>query len=378
MRGKGEGTLFKEKTGLWVAEISLPGGKRKRKRAKTQSEVKAWLLAQREAVRDGMVVENDKLTFGQFFDRYYQDILTHNVQPKTLESYESISRIHILPALSAYRLSAITPQLLQSLYADKLKSGLSPRTVHYIHTLIHKALKQALKWGMVTRNVADLVDKPSQKRKAPNVWSADQANRFLNEINGHRWYPIYVIAIYCGLREGEILGLRVEDIDLMKRTLYVRQAVQYLLGKGLIIKEPKSEAGKRSVTIPGFAVAVLTDHLLLIKKDSGLIFTTGNDTPISPRNLIRHFKSVIGELDLPDIRFHDLRHTHASLLLAAGVNPKVVQERLGHSSVTLTLNTYSHVMPGLQEAAADKFDDLLNNDSMVKFQPSNGTLPDQK
>ena len=359
-RANNEGSIYRENTGLWVAEISLPGGKRRRKRAKNQADVKAWLLSQREAVRDGLVVEDDKITFGQFFPRYYQDVLTHNVQPKTLESYESLARIHILPALSGYRLTAITPQILQSLYSDKLKSGLSARTVHYIHTIIHKALKQAMKWGMVVRNAADLVDKPSQKRRAPAVWSADQVNRFLKQINGHRWYPIYVIAIYCGLREGEILGLRVEDIDLLKRVLHVRQAVQYLMGQGLIVKEPKSEAGKRAVIIPGFAVTVLTDHLLSIQKESGLIFTTGNDTPISPRNLVRHFKSVIEAAGLPDIRFHDLRHTHASLLLQAGVNPKVVQERLGHSSVTLTLSTYSHVLPGIQEAAAEKFDDLLN------------------
>lgn len=359
-RGNGEGSIFKENTGLWVAEISLPGGKRRRKRAKTQNEVKAWLLAQREAVRDGLVVEDDKITFGQFFSRYYQDVLTHSVQPKTLESYESMARLHVLPTLKDYRLTAITPQILQSLYSEKLNSGLSARTVHYLHTLIHMALKQAMRWGLVVRNVADLVDKPSQKRKTPVVWNADQVGRFLKQISGHRWYPIYVLAIYCGLREGEILGLRVEDIDLLNRTLHVRQAVQYLIGKGLVIKEPKSDAGKRPVAIPGFAVSVLTDYLLLTQKASGLIFTTSNNTPISPRNLIRHFKSVIEELGLPDIRFHDLRHTHASLLLAAGVNPKVVQERLGHSSVTLTLNTYSHVLPGLQEAAAEKFDDLMS------------------
>lgn len=359
-RGSGEGSIFFDNRGHWVAEISLPGGKRRRKYGKTQAEVKQWLLAQREAFRDGLIVEDDKLTFGQFFTRYYQDVLTHSVQPKTLESYESMTRLHILPALSNYRLTAITAQMLQSLYSEKLKSGLSPRTVHYIHTLIHKALKQALKWGLVARNAADLVDKPSQKRKTPIVWSVDQVNRFLKQISGHRWYPIYVLAIYCGLREGEILGLRVEDIDLLNRTLHVRQAIQYLIGKGLTTKEPKSSAGKRAVSIPGFAVAVLTDYLLLTQKGSGLIFTTGNNTPISARNLIRHFKSVIAEIELPDIRFHDLRHTHASLLLAAGVNPKVVQERLGHSSVTLTLSTYSHVLPGIQEAAADKFDGLLN------------------
>ena len=360
-RGNGEGTIFKETSGLWVAEISLPGGKRRRKRAKTQAEVKQWLLSQREASRDGLIVEDDKVTFGQFFSRYYQDVLTHNVQPKTLESYGSISRTHILPALSNYRLTAITPQMLQSLYSEKLKSGLSPRTVHYIHTLIHKALKQALRWGLVTRNVADLVDKPSSPRKTPVVWSVNQVNLFLANIKDHRWYPIYVLAIYCGLREGEILGLRVEDIDLLRRVLQVRQAVQYLIGKGLTIKEPKSEAGKRSVSIPGFAVAVLTDYLLSTHKEQGLIFTTSNNTPISPRNLIRHFKSAIEELGLPNIRFHDLRHTHASLLLIAGVNPKVVQERLGHASVTLTLNTYSHLLPGIQEAAAEKFDELMNN-----------------
>lgn len=361
-RAKGEGTIFREKTGLWVAEISLPDGRRKRKRGKTQGAVQEWLLAQRDASRDGLTVENDKVSFGQFIDRYFEDVVKHNVQAKTLESYEGLVRLHIKPALGNITLTKITPQMLQKLYADKLNSGLSKRTVHYIHTLIHKSLGQALKWGLVARNVSDLVDKPSPKRRASAIWNVAQVNQFLEAVKDHRWYPIYVLAIYCGLREGELLGLHIEDVDLRNRTLQVNHAVQYIVGKGLIIKEPKSDSGKRAVVMPSFAFSVLMDYLLLQKRESGLVFVTGNGTPISPRNLIRHFKSVIEEQKLPDIRFHDLRHTHASLLLQAGVNPKIVQERLGHSQISLTLDTYSHLIPGMQHDAADKFNELMNEE----------------
>lgn len=288
-RARGEGTIFKEKTGLWVGEITLPNGKRRRKRAKTQGAVQEWLQTQREASRNGLLVEDDKVSFGQFIDRYFEDVVRHNVQPKTFESYESITRVHIKPALEKERLSRITPQMLQALYAKKLDSGLSKRTVHYIHTIIHKTLDQALRWGLVARNVSDLVDKPSPKRMVPTVWNVAQVNTFLNSTKNHRWYPIYVLAIYCGLREGELLGLHLEDIDLRNRTIQVKHAVQYLVGGGLVIKEPKTASGKRAVVIPGYALSVLMDHLFKTKVEKGLIFTTSNGTPISPRNLVRHF-----------------------------------------------------------------------------------------
>lgn len=166
--------------------------------------------------------------------------------------------------------------------------------------------------------------------------------------------------IYCGFREGEALGVHWEDIDLKNRVINVRHAVLTLLG-GLVITEPKTESSKRAVTLPKFAYEVPVNHLEQLNKNQGLIFTTSSGKPISPRNLIRHFKLALKAAGLPDIRIHDLRHSHASLLLAAGVNPKIVQERLGHSQISLTLDTYSHVIPSLQESAAEKMDLIMSD-----------------
>lgn len=359
-RSNGEGSIcFSEKEQLWIGQITLPGGKRRRKRSKTQKVVKDWLLAQREAVRDGLVVEDEKVTVGEFIDRYMSDVATHTLRPKTLEAYHSLIRVHLKPALGQIRLNQLRPAHVQKFYADKLESGLSRRTVQFIHSILRKALDQALRWGLVVRNVADLVDAPVPKRKAPVTWTPDQVRKFLDSIKDHRWYPIYVLALYCGLREGELLGLHFEDVDLLHSQIHVRHAVQYLIGGGLVITEPKTDAGKRTVTIPSFANNVLLEYMHPLKRNQGLIFVTGNNTPISPRNLIRHFKSALKEANLPEIRFHDMRHTHASLLLAAGVHPKLVQERLGHSQISLTLDTYTHVIPNMQDGVAEKIDDLL-------------------
>jgi integrase len=361
-RSKGEGTIFFSKSqGLWVAEISLPDGKRKRKYSKAQKTVREWLLAQREALRDGLLLEDDRVTVSEFVDRYMDQVAIHTLRPKTLESYESLVRIHIKPSIGFHRLSALSPAHLQKLYSDKLNSGLSKRTVQFIHSIIHKILDQAMKWGLVIRNVADLVDAPSPKRKAPNVWTAEQVKTFLNHVKGHRWYLIYVLAIYCGFREGEILGIHYDDIDLKHGVINVRHAVQYLKGKGLVITEPKTDRARRAVTVPDFAINVIKHHLESQYINQGIIFKTSNKTPISPRNLVRHFKASLKEAGVPEIRFHDLRHTSATLLLSAGVHPKVVQERLGHSSVVLTLTTYSHVLPGIQEEAAIKLEAFIEN-----------------
>jgi len=361
-RANNEGSLFYSDTEkCWIAEIVLPDGRERRKRSKKQQVVKEWLLTQRDAVRDGLVVEDDKLTLGQFLDRYMSDTASHNLRPKTLEAYEALIRLHIKPELGEIRLTQLRPDHLQALYSQKRNAGLSNRTVQFIHSIIHKVLGQAMKWGLVMRNVADLVEKPIVKRKAPEIWSTEQINIFLKAVKDHRFYPIYVLAVAGGFREGEVLGIHFEDIDWQNGIINVRHAVQYLIGKGVVLTEPKTEKAKRPVPLPEFALRVLKDHCDSQNRNQGFIFITSNLTPYSPRNLIRHFKQVIEETGLPEIRFHDLRHYHASFLLSQGINPKIVQERLGHSSIVLTMDTYSHTTPSLQKEAAIKANEMFKS-----------------
>lgn len=355
-RAAGEGTVFysdKEKT--WVAEVFLPDGKRRRKRSKRQQVVKDWLLAQREAIKDGLVIENDKITVAQFITRYMEDVGAHALRPRTIEGYWSLIRVHIIPGIGSIKLSQLRADQLQSFYSEKLKSGLSNRTVQFIHSIIHKSLGQALKWGLVIRNVSDLVEKPTVKRKAPVIWSVEDTQKFLKAVEQHRFYPIYVLAVATGMREGEVLGVQFEDIDWKTGTLHVKHAVQYLIGKGIVLTEPKTDKAKRPIPLPDFAIQVLKRHCDAQNRNQGFIFATSNTTPYSPRNLIRHFQQVVEETGLPHITFHSFsRHYHATYLLSQGVNPKVVQERLGHSQISLTLDTYSHVIPSLQKEAAEK------------------------
>jgi integrase len=232
--------------------------------------------------------------------------------------------------------------------------------VNACHQILHKCLKQALKWGLVSRNVTDLVEAPKRRKKTPKTWTAEQVNCFLEAVADHRWYPIYALAVYCGMRQGEILGLHLEDIDFQKGTIYIKHQLTYVNGQGFSITEPKTEKSKRLVTVPSSALNILRNHCIYLDPDQKLAFTTSTGNPISNRNVIRHFKAVINDLGLPDIRFHDLRHTHATLLLAAGIHPKVVQERLGHSQISMTLDTYSHVIPSLQTEASEKFETILS------------------
>lgn len=203
---------------------------------------------------------------------------------------------------------------------------------------------------MVVRNVSDLVDPPSVNHKAPDTFSAEQVAIFLNQTKSSRFYPMYCLAM-VGLREGEILGLHIEDFDRETHTIHIKHAVQYLVGKGLVITEPKTEKARRSLKLPDFVYDALTKHLDSQNRNQGLMFTTSNGTPYSPRNFFRDFKEQLEAAGLPNIRFHDLRHTTATLLLSQNVHPKVVQEILGHSQISLTMDVYSHVIPSVMDDA---------------------------
>ena len=351
-RSKGEGTIYQRPDGLWVAQITLPNGKRKTKYSKTQKVVKDWLLTQRNALQQGVWVKDDTLTISNFFDRFLSDTLRYKVKPKTYQSYSSLIRLHINPVVGHLRLVELRPYHLQDLYSKKIESGLSKRTVQYIHAVVHRGLDQAFRWGIVTRNVADLVESPRPERKELKVFSIEQCRTFLEGIKNDRLFPFYSLAIGCGLRLGELIPLQYSDFNFENSTLSVNRTLQRVSGQ-TIIGEPKSEKSRRIVAVPAFALETL-------KKSEGYVFTTGNGTLFSPRNIQRHFANTLVKLGLPKIRFHDLRHTFASIMLQLpNVHPKAVQEALGHSTISMTLDLYSHLIPSMQKDAAEKLDKVL-------------------
>jgi integrase len=315
-RPKGEGALFTDSRGYWIGEITLPSGKKKRKYSKLQKEVKDWLREQRNAIYAGNWVEKEKVTFEDFLNRYMDESARYTLRPTTFQSYLSLINHHILPEMGNIRLTALRPDHLQKLYADKLTGGLSKRTVQFIHSIIHKVLDNAFKQGLVSRNVSDLVDPPKVTKKPLNTWSTEQVKQFLLVIVDHKWEAIYTLAIATGMREGEILALHWEDIK--GNILSVRHSLQVIKGEGMVISEPKSDSSKRTINLPNYVYETLLKHQDKTGRTKGLVFTTSTGKPISPRNLVRDFKSLLAKHGLPEIRFHDLRHTSKSGTIPVG------------------------------------------------------------
>lgn len=219
-RLRGEGSIFYvDSKNMWTAEVFLPNGKRKRKYCRTRKLAKDWLLEQRKAIKDSVWVDQENITLATFLDRYMADVAEHTLRPKTLEVYHILIRVHIKPELGQMKLTRLSPLHLQNLYSLKLKQNLSARTVQFIHSILHRALKQALRWGLVSRNVAGLVDAPSVKRKAPEMLTVDQVKILLDTVQYDRLYSLYVLAVTTGMREGELLGLHWEDVDFLMGTI---------------------------------------------------------------------------------------------------------------------------------------------------------------
>lgn len=369
-RAHGEGTIhYWEEKNLWVGKLTLPDGKRKTKYGKTQREVKDWILETRKAIADNTFIVND-MTVSEFFEVYFRDH-GKTLRPSTFRSYRNMYDWHIKDTLGSTKLLKLNAVQLNGLYAAKQAEGLSVRTVEYINGVLRRAFNQAIKWGLLKFNPTSQASPPKVAKKEMKTWTAEQVKQFFACIKDDRWGAIYYVAT-VGLREGEILALKWDNVDLDNGKLKVVLGVQFVQGLGLVFNEPKTAKSRRSVMLPQYVAAALIRHKAKQEalKESGrwqpnpdqpenLVFTTNIGTAIGPRNLIRHFKAKAQEAGLPEIRFHDLRHTAATLLFEQNVHPKVVQEMLGHSTITLTLDTYSHLIPSLQREAAEKLDGLF-------------------
>ena len=295
-----------------------------------------------------------------------------SVRPRTYESYCQLIRLYIGPGLGRIRLQKLSATDVQSFLNDRLAAGLSARTVQYVHAVIPKALNQALRWDLIPRNVATLFSPPRVKRPEVQPLTPAEVKTFLTALSGNRLVALYTLVVAVRLRQGEALGLRWEDVNFDRSTLSVRKALQRVEGE-LRLTESKSSKSRRSLILsPSFMAALrihrsqqLQERLLSENrwKETGLVFTTCVGTPLDGPGVTRRFQRVLAKAGLPRKRFHDLRHTCASLLLAQGVHPRVIMEILGHSQMSLTMDTYSHVMPTLQEDAARLMESFIRRDT---------------
>jgi integrase len=292
------------------------------------------------------------------------------VRPATWRRYEQYARLHAGPFLGERPVAAVTALDLQRLYAERIAAGCAPTSVRHLHRFLHLVLDAAVAWGLRTDNPADRARPPRVPRHEIRPLSADEARRLLAGCTGHRIEALIVLAVTTGMRQGELLALRWADVDLAAGRLAVRGSLHRGAGGGWTVDEPKTTRSRRPVVLPPVAVAALQRHRARQEEerrtagrrwsDHGFVFTNRLGRPLSSQNMVqRDFHPLLARLGLPRIRFHDLRHTAATLLLQQGVHPKVVSEMLGHADVGITLDLYAHVTPAMHEAAARGLEDLL-------------------
>jgi len=379
------GHIYQQKNGRkdgWTIVIDLPHdgeGKRQQKSFTVRGGIKDAQKRLRGLLHD---LDKGKLTpskqpLAQYLEQWLRDYAEPNTAPRTYERYCELIRLHLVPALGSIPLTSLQPYHIQAYYGRALKSGrrdgksggLSGKTVHHIHRLLFEALRYATKHNIVGRNVAEAVDPPRAQRREMTTADSEGVNRLLKAVKDTHYYPIFFTAVYTGLRRSELLGLRWGNVDLDMAALSVTDTIHFMKDGRVIIRQPKSRYSRRNVALPPALAIMLREHkakqtedkkaLGLDLQDSDLVFSHPDGTPIRPNTVSRAFKLYAERVGLPTGRFHDLRHTHATLLLKQGVHPKIVSERLGHSGVAITLDTYSHVLPGMQEEAAKRFGEVL-------------------
>lgn len=369
-RSPGEGTIYKRPNGTWCAQLRIGGGRRLTHYAKTQNECRRWLHEVTGQLDTGLVVESNRVRLEEYLTKWLE-IAQPSLRASTWQQYRHIVETHIVPIIGSVRLKSLRPDHLQALYTHQLTSGVGVRTVQLVHAVLHRSLSQAVTWGLLVRNPAAVVRKPARQRREMQTLTAEQCRQLLEAAAGSRYLTLYHLAITTGLRQGELLGLRWTDLTPETASLRIQRQLCYVRGAGIQFIEPKTDRSRRAIIISAADLEMLQRHRVAqIKQrlftgarwqEHDLIFPSTIGTPTSPRNLVRDFKDRLVMAGLPHhlIRFHDLRHTAATLMLQSGVHPKVVQERLGHADVTITLQTYSHVLPSLQVDAAEKISRLL-------------------
>lgn len=363
----------------WVrTEEKDDAGLRKRPRHvfRTKKEAQDFIAQRHADVERGVAVDPNRITTSEYLVHWLETSVEPRVRPSTHAGYERVVRVQLTPRLGTVRLQKLTAMHVQQAYTAMLASAntqrpgrlLSHRSVRLAHTVLKMALKQAVRWRMVPRNVAEDVDPPKAVRPQIRTWNGEQARAFLAGTKTDHYGALWVLALSTGARLGELRGLRWCDVDLAKGSISIRQQITRVRGADLVSK-PKTEAGSRQITLPLEAIAALREQLTRrpmlpvpmdeSQRDTDPVFSRPDGTPLDQDAVVSRFGMQVKRLGLTRITFHGMRHTHATLLLVEGVNVKAVSARLGHSSIQITLDTYAHVLPEMEEHAADAIGSAL-------------------
>ncbi|HEY1988120.1 MAG TPA: tyrosine-type recombinase/integrase [Acidimicrobiales bacterium] len=373
-RGNGEGSIYQRASdGRWLG-VALLGydsdghPKRKTVSARTRAEVVQKLRSLQRQLDDGLPAPDTQITVAQLLGRWHDNVLRHQVAKSAADNYKSVADHHIVPSLGRKKVARLTPSDIDRLLSHKVDSGLAVSTVRRIRSVLSQALDQAMRWGVVNRNVASLTRGPKAQRQEGRTLTPREARQLLSSLEGHRNEALYALMLSTGLRRGEALGLKWSDVDLDTGLLLVRRQLKREGGK-LVTSDTKTTRSRRAVNLPGPMVDSLRAHrarqaserLALGEawRDTDYVFTTTVGTPIDPRNLYREFRSICRSAELGNWHPHELRHSAASLMLAQGVKLQVVSEVLGHSSIRMTADVYGHILAPDRKAAADAMTDAL-------------------
>lgn len=341
-------------------------------------EARKSLVELQNEIAKGTFIKPGKTTVADFLDSWLNDYCKTSLSRRTVELYSYICRLHLKPEVGKIALVDLTGQHLQHIYSQKLSSGLSARTVQLCHVVIHKALKKATTINLIPRNPADFVDKPRIERPHINPMNIQDINRFLDAAKEGEYYALFFCYLFTGMRRSELLALRWCDVDMLGMTASVMRSMEYVnkVQDHIAFKDTKTAGSRRLIALSPENVSVLRqqrEHEQGVRqalempnlRDDDLVFSHIDGSPLLPDTISHAWRRLIRKCGLKGIRLHDARHTMATVMFKQGVHPKIVQERLGHSRISTTLDTYTHVVPGLQQAAANGLDSILNKETKL-------------
>lgn len=379
-RGQNQGSITQRADGTWHARITIPAtGRRKSFYGKTRLEVETKMTAALADLGQG-ILPSARQSVAEYLAWWLEHVVKSNRRPSTYRFYEQQVRIHLIPGLGRIELGKLTAAQVDAFFAQQRRAGCSTATIDASRRTLRAALSKAVQKEQLQRNVVKLTEAPGSEHREMQVFDADGVRRFLDAVSGDPHEALYVLALTTGLRKSELLGLRWCDIDTVQRVLVVRGQLQYLDGRAQLVA-PKTAQAYRVVPLPALAIEALNSHRERQERwrvaagehwrdTFGLVFTSKQGNPHNPRNVFTYFQRKLAKAGLPPMRFHDLRHSYASLLVTQGVDVRTLSELMGHSQITVTLSIYTHSTVARKHEAVRSLDTLL--DAYANRTPTDG------